>query len=187
MERIPKSGAGRSPGARSLRQAGWVWLLALALVGCGYSLYGGDAMDPAIRSVYVAPFANKTAEAKIETMFRNGFIDEIARNGRYRIAADEAGADAVLRGEILRLVTSPLAYNKDNLAMEQRLTVSLSLVFTDLRNRRTLWQAEGFSWYQDYSESVTDQNQTDANRKKALVTLSRETAERAYNLMTSDF
>lgn len=187
MERISKSGAGRPRGARPLWTAGWVWMLALALVGCGYSLYGGDAMDPVIRTVYVAPFANRTAEAKIETTFRNGFIDEIARNGRYRIAADEASADAILRGNILRLVTSPLAYNKDDLAMEQRLTVSLSLLFTDLRNRRTLWQSEDFSWYQDYSASVTDQSQTDANRQNALVTLSRETAARAVNLMTSNF
>jgi len=168
-------------------------LLALILVsllvlgGCGYHFFGGDSVDPAIRKIYVAPFANKTPEADIETAFRNAFINETVKAGRYRIVADQEEADAVIKGGINRLVTGVLAYNKDDLAMEQRLTVSLSLTFTDQVHQRQLWHADEFSWTQDYLVDATSQTQTDDNRKNALDALSQATAERAFNLMTSGF
>lgn len=164
-----------------------ILLSLLTLSGCGYHFFGGDNIDPAIHKIYVAPFGNKTAEANIETTFRNAFIDEIIKGGRYRIVADLEDADAVLKGDINRLVTSALSYNQNDLAMEQRMNVSLSLTFTDRVHQRTLWQADAFSWTQDYLVSTTSLSQTDDNRRNALAALSQGTAERAFNLMSSGF
>ena len=53
--------------------------------------------------------------------------------------------------------------------------------------RPPVWRTDHFSWYVDYLASDTSQVQTDANRKNTLITLSRETAERAFALMTAGF
>lgn len=175
------------------KQAAFLWmtwaLCVLAITGgCGYRFYGGgDGVDPAIRTVYVAPFANKTAEADIETAFRNAFIREFIRGARFRVVADRDEADAVLTGAINSLLTDAVAYNQAGFAMQQRMTVSLSLTFTDSKGGRILWRADHFSWYVDYLASATNQVLTDANRKNTLVTLSHETAERAFARMTAGF
>jgi len=179
-------------GGMNGKRAVFLWMTwavcVLAIGGCGYRPYGGDSgVDPAIRVVYVAPFANRTAEADIETAFRNAFIREFIKGTRYRVVADRDEADAILTGAINSLLTDAVAYSQAGFAMQQRMTVSLSLTFTDAKDGRTLWRTDHFSWYVDYLASETSQVQTDANRKNTLITLSRETAERAFALMTAGF
>jgi len=174
------------------KRAAFPWMMwavcVLAIGGCGYRPYGGDnGVDPGIRVVYVAPLANRTAEADIETAFRNAFIREFIKGTRYRVVADRDEADAILTGTINSLLTDAVAYSQAGFAMQQRMTVSLSLTFTDAKGGRTLWRTDHFSWYVDYLASDTSQVQTDANRKNTLITLSRETAERAFALMTAGF
>jgi hypothetical protein len=165
--------------------AGALVLMCL-LAGCGYRFEGsGESTYPAIRTVFVDVFANRTSEAYAENIFRTAFISRFVQDGRFKLAASRGEADAVLRGTVKNLQTYPLAYKAGNLSAEDRLTVALGLSFEERASGRILWSDGGFSGTGDYP--VTTVGATETNRKNALVKLANDTAERAYRLIMSGF
>lgn len=162
--------------------------LLLVSSGCGYRFVGGeDNINPQIRTVFVDTFANRTSEAGLESLFRNAFIDQVLRGGRFQLAGRRDEADAVIRGSIQRLDTSHLSYQTTNLAAEERLTVFLEITFEERISKRILWQNRNFSYFGDYAVASGNLSVTEAERKGALTKLAADAAERAYSLMLSGF
>ena len=94
-------------------------------------------------------------------------------------------ADAVLKGDIKNLTASPLAYRGDNnLALEKRMTVTLSLTLEEKDTKKTVWREENFSQWGDYTLNSRNLN---AGQKNALVKMANDAAERAYRMMVADF
>lgn len=166
--------------------AGYFLLAALMLVGCGYRFAAGEeSVDPAIRTIFVDVFTNKTSEAHVENIFRTAFINRFVQSGRFKLGGSSGEADAVCRGTILSLQASPLAYKASNLAAEERLTITLEISFEERESGRVIWSDGSFTGTGDYT--VTSVGVTEASRKKALVKLAGDTAERAYRLMIAGF
>ena len=81
--------------------AGYFLLAALMLIGCGYRFAAGEeSVDPAIRTVFVDVFTNKTGEAHAENIFRTAFINRFVQSGRFKLGSRRGEADAVCRGTI---------------------------------------------------------------------------------------
>jgi hypothetical protein len=177
-----------------------ILLMLWGVTGCGYHLYpGGDEgdnksgkmsanMSNDIRKVFVAVFTNNTPEANIETGLRNAFIDQFIKGRRFQIVNAEGLADAVLQGDIKNLVETPLAYRGgSNLAVEKRITVTLSLALTAKGSPTALWRVENFAQWGDYALDGTNLSTGQTSQKNALSKLANDVAERAYRLMTADF
>jgi hypothetical protein len=160
--------------------------LVLLLSGCGYSFSGmNKEAYPTVHSVYVDTFTNRTSEAGLDITVRAAFINEISRQGHYRLASNQGEADAIFRGTIINLTLAPLAYKAGSFSAENRITVILALVFEERASGRTLWSNGSFIGFADYF--ITDVGTTDISRKTALTKLASDTAERAYRLMMSNF
>ncbi|MDE3168794.1 MAG: LptE family protein [Acidobacteriota bacterium] len=56
-------------------------------------------------------FKNDTVQYRIEQRFTEAVIREFITRTKYRIVSDPASADAVLRGEILSIDTSPVLFD----------------------------------------------------------------------------
>ena len=174
-----------------------ILLLCLGGTGCGYHLYpeGAKQSDPilantsnASKKVFVAVFTNNTPEANIETGLRNAFIDQFIKGRRFQIVNAEGLADAVLKGSIKNLMVSPLAYRgASNLAVEKRITVTLSLTLEAKGTPSALWREENFTQWGDYALDGTNFSAAQTGQKNALFKLANDAAERAYRLMTADF
>jgi hypothetical protein len=177
-----------------------ILLLCLGGTGCGYRLYtaGVNAgntganmsanVSKDIQKVFVNVFTNNTPEANIETGFRNAFIDQFIKGRRFKIVNAEGLADAVLKGDIKNLVVSPLAYRGDsNLAVEKRITVTLSLALEAKGKTTALWREENFSQWGDFALDDKNLSAGQAGQKNALSKLANDVAERAYRMMTADF
>ena len=109
-------------------------------VACGYSLKpGGEYIDKDIQNVFVDVFANKTSEANIENTFRTAFIDQFIQGKKFRIVDSQDRADALFKGSIDNLSSSPLSYKTTNLAAEERFTLTLSLSFEQRVNKKIIW------------------------------------------------
>ena len=179
-------------------------LLCLGGAGCGYHLYpAGDEvgnqsgqmnakmsakMNNDIQKVFVAVFTNNTPEPNIETGLRNAFIDQFIKGRRFKIVNAEGLADAVLKGDIKNLVVSPLAYRgSSNLAVEKRITVTLSLTLEAKGSPTALWREENFSQWGDYALDGQNLSAGQTSQKNALSKLANDVAERAYRMMTADF
>lgn len=160
--------------------------ILLMLSGCGYGFSpGGEYIDPDVRKIFVEPFANRTSQANLEDTIRLAITDWFVRGKRFQIVDNEAQADAIFRGTVKSLTTSPLSSRTTNLAAEERMTLTLELSFDDRRTKKVIWKDANFSGTQDYP--VANVNDTETARKNALTKLSRDTAERAYRMMMSGF
>lgn len=159
----------------------------LLLAGCGYHFAGGggETFHPAVRSVYVDAFINRTSEANVDNLLRTAFNSEFVQGGRFKLAVSPAEADAIFKGAIVTLVASPLAYKPTNLSAEDRITVVLELSLEESQTGKVLWSNRSFTSTGDYA--VTSVGVTETSRRNALTKLAIDTAERAYRLMLSDF
>jgi hypothetical protein len=175
-------------------------ILCLGMTGCGYRQYPAGATvgrtsettstdgNSDVKKVFVGGFTNNTSEANIETGLRNAFIDQFIKGRRFRIVDTEGLADLVLKGDIKNLAVSPLAYRgANNLAVEKRITVTLSLTLTAKGSSKALWREENFSHWGDYALDSANLSAGQTSQRNALSKLANDIAERAYRLMTADF
>ena len=162
-------------------------LLSIFLVaGCGYRFSpGGEYIDKKIRTVFVDNFTNKTSEANVENTVRASFIDEFIKGGRFVLVDERGKGDAIFKGTVNSIVTSPISYQKTGLASAERLSLRMDLIFEEQDTHKLIWNNKNFTAIQDYS--FTDLNSRNTNRGNALVKLSNDAAEKAYRLMMSDF
>ena len=163
-----------------------VFLSVFLIAGCGYRFSaGGEYIDKKIRTVFIDNFANKTSEANIENTIRNSFIDQFIIGGRFALVDGREKADAVFKGSVNSIATSPLSYQRTGLASGERLTAAMELVFEEQDAHKLIWNNKNFTAIQDYT--FTDLNTRDTNRRNALIKLSNDSAEKAYRLMMSGF
>ncbi len=163
-----------------------VFLSIFLVTGCGYRFSpGGEYIDKKIRTVFIDNFANKTSEANVENTIRNSFIDQFIIGGRFALVDQREKADAIFKGSVNSIATSPLSYQRTGLASGERLTVAMELVFEEQDTHKIIWNDRNFASTQDYT--FADLNTRDTNRGKALITLSNDSAETAYRLMMSGF
>ena len=172
---------------RRLLKTGIICLFFALLFGCGYSFAPkGENIDNRIQKVYVESFDNKTAQAGIENYVRTAFINQFIQNSRFKVVESAESADAIVKGKILNLNTSPLAYDSNSLVAEERATIILELTFLENESGKIIWSSKNITGTVDYTLS-TDINLLPAIRKDAFIKLSNDAAEKAFNLMMSGF
>jgi hypothetical protein len=160
---------------------------AALLFGCGYSFVPkGENIDNRIQKVYVESFENRTAQAGIENYVRTAFINQFIQNSRLKIVESAESADAIVKGKILNLNTSPLSYGSNSLVVEERATIILELTFQENESGKIIWSSKNITGTIDYTLS-TDINSIPAIKKHAFIELANDTAEKAFNLMMSGF
>jgi hypothetical protein len=157
------------------------------LFGCGYTFAPqGKYIDNRIQRVYVKSFDNKTAQAEIESYFRTAFINQFIQNSRFKIVNNEESADAIVKGTILSLNTSPLSYLKNDLAAEERAAVILEVTFLENESGKIIWSSKNMTGTVDYALK-DDINLLSSTRKEAFIKLANDMAEKSFNLMMSGF
>jgi len=157
------------------------------VVGCGYAFAPqGEHFDRRIKNIYVEPFGNKTAQAEIENFMRTAFIDQIIQNSRFKAVPNIEQADAIISGNILNITSVALSYRKSILAAEERMTITMETAFREKDSGKTLWSSRNVTATVDY-ELQDDINLLPSTKKRALTKLSRDTAEKAFNMMMSNF
>lgn len=94
------------------RTIGVTLLAAFALAGCGYHVAGhGSNLPKDWTTLAVPTFKNDTVQYRIEQRFTEAVIREFITRTKYRIVSDPDSANAVLRGEILSIDTSPVLFD----------------------------------------------------------------------------
>ena len=164
-----------------------VFFLCAVLFGCGYSFISrGESIDNHIQKVYVQTFHNETEQAGIENDARTAFVNQFIQNSRFKIASGPESADATVSGKIVNLHTSTLSHLKNDLAAEERVTITMEVVFQDNISGKIIWSARELTDSVDYT-LTEDINLLPATRRQALMKLANDMAEKAFNLMMSGF
>lgn len=128
-----------------------VGLLAAAGGGCGYSLSGRGAFLPSyIRVIGVPEFANQTPYPEVERQFTERVRTEFIGRGRYKVMAQDAGVDAVLRGTITGMSLVPATFNESQQATRYTIVVNMKIEFVDLTTDKILWQNKSMTYREEY-------------------------------------
>jgi Lipopolysaccharide-assembly len=172
---------------RRLLKTGIICLFFALILSCGYGFAPkGDYIDKRIQNIYVEAFDNKTAQASIENYIRTAFINQFIQNSRFKVVESAESADAIVKGKILNLNTSPLSYRSNALVAEERATIILELTFLENKSGKIIWSSKNITGTVDYTLS-DDINLLPATKKEAFIKLANDMAEKAFNMMMSGF
>lgn len=132
-----------------------------AISACGYSLAGRGSFLPAyIRRIAVPMFTNTTTIFDVERRITERVRSEFISRGRYTVTEEQAGADAVLTGEISAITLAPAAFTAEQQASRYVLTLVAKVEFRDLKAGKTLWQNPSLQFREEY-EITTGQTAGD--------------------------
>ncbi len=170
-----------------IKKTGLICLFSTLILSCGYGFAPkGDYIDKRIQNIYVEPFDNKTPQAGIENYFRTALIDQILQDSRFKTVASVEAADAIIKGGVLNINTSPLSYNANTLVAEERVAVVVEINFREKESGKTIWSSKNLTGEVDY-KMENNINLFPAARKNALIRLSNDMAEKAFNMMMAGF
>ena len=177
----------RKQNRRLLIKTGVICLFFALILSCGYGFAPqGEYIDKRITTVYVQSLENKTSEAELENYVRTAFIDQFILSGRFKIVQNVESADAIIKGSVLNISTSPLSYRANTLVAEERATMTLEINFREKESGKTIWSSKNVTGQVDY-KMENNINMYPTTRKNAFIKLSNDTAEKAFNMMMSGF
>lgn len=147
------------------------------LSGCGYRIQHGEnpAIPSWIRTVYVAPWENRSNELLLGAWITDELRREFLRSGPLALASPEE-ADVILEGEVASVATSGLSYVRYDLTIERRISAVCSVRMVDRKTGDVLWQTADISRYEDFLVG-RELMETEGLKDEALRRLSRNVAE----------
>jgi lipopolysaccharide assembly LptE-like protein len=160
MTPVPPIGSTAAlPGYPDRRPVSVVATLPLfLLVGCGYHLVGHSSTLPTgIQSVGIPTFVNRTNRPELEQRVTEHVIDEFTTRGRVRILPGEEGAQAVLRGEILSYIVTPVVISEQGRATRYEILITAHVTLSETTTDRVLWEDDHFLFKRQYDVATSPQ------------------------------
>jgi len=147
------------PGDPERRPAAVVTAFLLVLLaGCGYHLVGHSSTLPTgIQSVGIPTFVNRTNRPELEQRVTEHVIDEFTTRGRVRILPGEEGAQAVLRGEILSYIVTPVVISEQGRATRYEILITAHVTLSETTTDRVLWEDDHFLFKRQYDVATSPQ------------------------------
>lgn len=128
-------------------------LLVLLLVsGCaGYHLAGtGSSLPEHIKTVGVPIFQNNTQGYQVEQKITAAIDALLIQRGKYKVIAEEEGADALLKGTITSVSLVPITFTSDGQANKYNVIITAKVTFTDEIDKKILFTNPGFTFRGEY-------------------------------------
>lgn len=127
----------------------------LSAAGCGYHVAGRTSSLPSSWHTLAVPvFVNRTATYRIEQRVTEAVIRAFLARTKYRVTPSEAGADAVLRGEITDIEAAPLLFDATSGHVTTMLvTLKLKVTLTDAKTKKIVFEDDNFVFRSEYQVS----------------------------------
>lgn len=160
----------------------------MATTACGYRVGGqGSRLPPTVQVIAVPAFENYTSWMRLEQRLTSAVMEEFIRRTRYRVVGDEQGADAVLRGAVLEVTTTPTIFDPNTgRASAVQVSVRLSVDFRERESQRVLYANSNYVFLEQY-EISGDLDSFFEERGPALERLSRDFAASLVSAVLENF
>ena len=106
------------------------------LTACSYSVFLNTY--PHLKNVQISPFENETSEYTIAQDFQEHLVNKFQNDGRLRISTIDP--DSRVEGSVLDYKNEVYGYNYENNVTEYRVTILFSVIMTDLREEKTMYE-----------------------------------------------
>ena len=132
-------------------------LAVLLLSGCGIYSFSGTSIQPDVKTVCIDLFEYKAQ--KVNPSLASDLTEQIRTRFRRMTSLEqvEENGDLTITGEITGYEVSASAIGANDMAAQNRLTVSVSVSFSDRLHPEEDFAKKNFSAYSDYdSENSLD-------------------------------
>ena len=126
----------------------------MLFAGCWYYSFSGSTLPPHINSVAVPLFTDTSAEFGIDQLLTDTVIDVISTDNTLAISSIQ-GASSILKGSITRITDRADTYDQQENASAFRITISVNVIFEDLRKNTVLWEETFSHWGRYDNASIT--------------------------------
>ena len=138
---------------RTARRAATLALLALP--ACGYSLLGkGVTVDPSIKRIGVPVFKDRTGKPGLNEKVTQKVIEELLKRGKFDVAVETTGVDAIVEGEVTSYTVTPVAFsqstNQGTQASRYVVTMTARVTYRKVGQTEPIWATEGFVFRDEY-------------------------------------
>jgi len=136
-------------------------VLAVASIASACYSFTGGGLPPHIRTIYVLPVENRTAQFELTEPFTRQLTDAIRGRLGVQLASRE-NADAEIRAEIIRYDDAATNFSGvENVGadvFQRRVTISARVEIVDLTRNEIVWDGSGVSGTGEYApDSETEQ------------------------------
>ena len=164
-------------------------IFSLLLSGCGYRL--ASTVNPMLDnydSIAIPYFENKTFEAEAVTIFTYAVVNEFIESKRLKVEGIDK-ADLILYGTVKELNEQSIGYSSDDKAREYRIWATLELSLEEKSTGTVLWKREKLTHDNEYlsADLRTEITVVEASKRKALVLLAEDLAERIHDSIVQGF
>ncbi len=123
-----------------------------AVSGCGIYSFSGTSIQPDVRSIAVEYFKNNALKVNptLASSLSDALIDQYRRLTSLQILPENG--DMNVYGEITSYDTRPMAVTADEVASQNRLTVTVKITFTNRLHPEEDFE-KSFSAYADYDSN----------------------------------
>ena len=127
--------------------------VALCLVGCGSYSFTGTSIDPDVHTICIPTFEYKAM--RVNPSLANDLSEEIRTRFRRmtRLEQVEMDGDLEIIGEISAYDVQASAVTANEVAAQNRLTVSVRVDFNNVKHPEESFSGKSFSAYADYDSS----------------------------------
>jgi len=155
---------------------------AVWIAGCGYHVAGrSDSLPKSIHTIAVPALENKTNSYRIEQRLTTATVHEFLAKTSYRVVANPADGEAVLRGKVLSLEAVPLLFDTaTRRATTMLVTLKCEVTFEERATGKVLYHTDDFVFRNQYEIS------TDANNPNSIKNFFEE-QDPALDRMAKDF
>ena len=164
-------------------------LIVLTGGGCGYRLANraAPALPGGIRTIAVPAFQNETYRFKIEQNLTAAVIHEFLTRTSYRIQSQDEGSDAILKGTVASIYSSPIVFDPNSgRTTEVLITVGLRVSLVDAKSGKALYEANDLLFREPYQVSA-DPSAYFGEDQPALERLSRQVAASLVSSLIEHF
>jgi len=162
-------------------------VFSLLLSGCGYRL--ANTVNPMLdnyTSIAIPYFGNKTFEAEAVSIFTHAVVNEFIENKQLKVETIDK-ADLVLYGTVQELDEQTIGYNIDDKALEYRIWATLELSLEEKSTGKVLWKRNKLTHDEEYFSGRGNIQVAEADKRKSLVILAEDLAERIHDSIVQGF
>ncbi len=162
--------------------------------GCGYALQGrGITTDPSIKKIGVPLFKDESGQPGLDTLVTAAVIEELLKRGRFTVVQDATGVDAVVEGDILTYLTTPVGFSSNDsggqsttLANRYTTRMVAKVVYRKIGVTEPLWESDSLEQKDELDLGTTPQTYLD-REQESMQRLARDFARALVSAMLEAF